>query len=91
LKSTTLETRTSLGWPMFLEWFQWLAEQLEKRQRLEQTPAHVRLTDWRPDSNSLQHDEAVAAKRSAVQTASHHKASRRGVVCLILKKCQVRA
>jgi hypothetical protein len=50
LKSTTLETRTSLGWPMFLEWFQWLAEQFEKRQRLEQTPAHVRAADWRPDS-----------------------------------------
>jgi hypothetical protein len=51
LRNTTLETRTSLGWPMFLEWFQWLAEQLEKRQRLEQTPAHVRAADWRPDSN----------------------------------------
>jgi hypothetical protein len=48
LKTTTLGTRTALSWPMFLEWFQWLAEQLEKRQRLEQTPAHLRAADWRP-------------------------------------------
>jgi hypothetical protein len=52
LKTTTLGTRTALGWPMFLEWFQWLAEQLEKRQRLEQTPAHLRAADWRPYRDS---------------------------------------
>jgi hypothetical protein len=48
LKNTTLETRASLGWPTFLEWFQWLAERFEQRQRLEQMPAHIREKEWRP-------------------------------------------
>jgi hypothetical protein len=48
LKNTILEARIALAWPMFLEWFQWLAEQLEKRQRLEQTPAHIRVAEWQP-------------------------------------------
>ncbi len=48
LTDTTLETRVTLEWPAYFEWFQWLAEQFEKRERLQQTPAHIRADDWRP-------------------------------------------
>jgi hypothetical protein len=34
--------------PHFLEWFQWLAEQLEKRGRHQQTPAYLGYRNWRP-------------------------------------------
>ena len=40
------ETRREKNWPSYCEWFQWLAEQLEKRGRLQQTPAHIRLKEW---------------------------------------------
>ena len=46
LKDVTLRTREEKHWPAYCEWFQWLAEQMEKRGRLEQTPAHIRLRDW---------------------------------------------
>lgn len=46
LKDTVNQTRIEKNWPMFCEWFQWLAEQLEKRGRLEKIPAHLRLRDW---------------------------------------------
>ena len=48
LKDFTLRTRVEKNWPAYCEWFQWLAEQLEKRERLHQIPAHVRLRDWTP-------------------------------------------
>ncbi len=52
LKGVTLRTREEKDWPMYCEWFQWLAEQLEKRGRLRQMPAHVRLSDWSPKTPS---------------------------------------
>jgi hypothetical protein len=48
LKAGVIDNRNVLGWPMYLEWFQWLAEQFEHRQRLEQVPAWIRLADWHP-------------------------------------------
>ncbi len=42
------EVREEQSRPHFLEWFQWLAEQLEKRGRRQQTPAYIRYRDWRP-------------------------------------------
>lgn len=46
LKDITHKTREERKWPQYCEWFQWLAEQFEKRGRLEDIPAHVRLRDW---------------------------------------------
>jgi len=48
LKDTARQTREAKGWPMYCEWFQWIAEQFEKRGRLQQVPAHLRLRDWNP-------------------------------------------
>jgi hypothetical protein len=48
LKNIARETREVQGWPMYLEWFQWVAEQLERRGRLQQTPAHERYREWSP-------------------------------------------
>jgi hypothetical protein len=48
LKEVIRETRVAMKWPAHLEWFQWLAEQFEKRGRLQQTPAYVRYRDWTP-------------------------------------------
>jgi hypothetical protein len=50
VKDIAEETRDVQGWPMYLEWFQWVAEQFEKRGRLEQTPAHERHRYWSPAS-----------------------------------------
>ncbi len=46
LRNIAEETRDVQSWAMYLEWFQWLAEQFEKRGRFEQTPAHVRHRNW---------------------------------------------
>jgi len=46
LRRIAQETRKAQGWPMYLEWFQWMAEQFERRGRLEKMPAHERLRDW---------------------------------------------
>jgi len=48
LEDFTQQTREQKNWPAYCEWFQWLAEQFEKRHRLEKTPAHVRLREWNP-------------------------------------------
>jgi len=50
LKDFARETREQQHYPMYLEWFQWLAEQYEKRDRLHQKPAHERHHAWRPPS-----------------------------------------
>lgn len=46
LKGAVTDLRQEQGYPMYLEWFQWLAEQFEKREKLQQTPAHLRFVDW---------------------------------------------
>lgn len=43
LRDAVRQTREEKSWPTFCEWFQWLAERLAERGRLEQTPAHIRL------------------------------------------------
>lgn len=48
LKDVVQQTREQKHWPMYCEWFQWLAEQFEKRGRLQQIPAHIRLKGWSP-------------------------------------------
>jgi hypothetical protein len=48
LNPWAVETRETQGYPIFLEWFQWLAEQFEKRGRLQRLGAHIRHRDWNP-------------------------------------------
>jgi len=48
VRTIAKETREGQRWPMYLEWFQWLAEQFEKRGRLEKAPAHLSHRDWTP-------------------------------------------
>lgn len=46
LKGAVTDLRQEQGYPMYFEWFQWLAEQFEKHGKLRQTPAHLRFVDW---------------------------------------------
>jgi hypothetical protein len=46
LEDSVRATRRDKHWPGYLEWFQWLAEQFERRGRLDQTPAFERITEW---------------------------------------------
>jgi hypothetical protein len=48
LRDTALQTRKTQHLPLFLEWFQWLAEQYEKRRSLQRPPAHERYRNWAP-------------------------------------------
>ena len=49
LKDTIRETRETQAYPMWMEWFQWLAEQFMKDERLQQSPAYLRhRDDWSP-------------------------------------------
>ena len=48
LKNRISEIRKEKDWPMYCEWFQWLAEQFERRGRLQEIPAHIRLRNWTP-------------------------------------------
>lgn len=48
LKDSAVQSRVALGWPAYLEWFQWLAERFESRKRLQKTPAYAREKDWNP-------------------------------------------
>jgi hypothetical protein len=51
-RQVTKDVRETHAYPVYMEWFQWLAEQLEKRGRLEQAPAHVRFKEWEPKRSS---------------------------------------
>lgn len=46
LKDAVTDLRQEQSYPMYFEWFQWLAEQFEKHGKLGQTPAHLRFVDW---------------------------------------------
>lgn len=48
VKDSAVQSRVALGWPAYLEWFQWLAERFESRKRLEATPAFSREQAWKP-------------------------------------------
>ena len=39
--------RAEQGQPLLLEWFQWLVQQLEARDRPQAVPAYERLRDWK--------------------------------------------
>jgi hypothetical protein len=48
LEQTAIHTRKTQNLPLFLEWFQWLAEQYEKRESAQRLPAHELYRDWQP-------------------------------------------
>ena len=48
LSSWVFATRAERDWPMYCEWFQWLAERFVAGGRLDYPPAHERARDWRP-------------------------------------------
>ena len=48
LEPWVTEMRALHSQPMYLEWFQWLAEQFATRNRTEQLPAFVRHKAWSP-------------------------------------------
>lgn len=48
LKPFILNARKEQNDPLFMEWFQWLAERLEARGSLEEAPAFIREKDWVP-------------------------------------------
>lgn len=48
LRPWTEQMRTAQAHPLLLEWFQWLAERLEERNRLQQVPAYRRFKNWQP-------------------------------------------
>ncbi|HXW76605.1 MAG TPA: hypothetical protein VEJ20_04270 [Candidatus Eremiobacteraceae bacterium] len=52
LKDDTERVRVEKHWPSYCEWFQWLAEQLEKRGRLQKAPAYLRFRDWNPSTGT---------------------------------------
>jgi len=43
------QMREDRSHPTFMEWFQWLVEQIEKRGRRNRPPAFVRFEDWKPN------------------------------------------
>jgi hypothetical protein len=49
LEDLAAETRLERNHPIWLEWFQWLAEQFMTRDRLLKTPAYEEHRNWRPD------------------------------------------
>lgn len=42
------QMRIKQNHPLLFEWFQWLAERLEERDRLQQVPAYRRFKNWQP-------------------------------------------
>jgi hypothetical protein len=48
LRPWVFAIREEQGQPLFLEWFQWLAERLQARGRPKATPAFVRYASWTP-------------------------------------------
>lgn len=40
--------------PLMLEWFQWLADRLEERERPKAVPAYIRLQSWKPTGRKLE-------------------------------------
>jgi hypothetical protein len=48
LRPWALAVRAEQGQPLLLEWYQWLAERLEERNRPAAVPAYTRHRDWQP-------------------------------------------
>jgi hypothetical protein len=48
MRSWVAVVRETESRPHFLEWFQWLVEQLEKRGRSVEPPAYEQYRAWRP-------------------------------------------
>jgi hypothetical protein len=49
VKALVEAQRTEQNYPIYLEWFEWLAEQFEKRSYLTHAPAHLRERNWKPN------------------------------------------
>lgn len=47
------EQRAAHDYAIFMEWFQWLAERFEERNRLSLAPAHLRHRNWHPSERRL--------------------------------------
>ena len=52
LRTWAYAVREEQGQPLLLEWYQWLAERLEERDRPAAVPAYTRCRDWRPSGRS---------------------------------------
>lgn len=50
LKDLVKAQRIERNHPLDLEWFEWLADQFDKRRYVTQTPARVREQDWKPST-----------------------------------------
>lgn len=48
MKALVEAQREEQDYPMYLEWFQWLAEQFERGRYLAHTPAYLRERNWKP-------------------------------------------
>lgn len=48
LRPWVAAVREEQGQPLLLEWFQWLAERLEERDRPQAVPAYLRHREWKP-------------------------------------------
>lgn len=51
LRAWVFAVREEKGQPLMLEWYQWLVERLEERERPSAVPAYTRCRDWRPPSH----------------------------------------
>jgi hypothetical protein len=49
LRPWALTVREQQNQPLLLEWYQWLAERLEERDRPAAVPAYTRHREWRPE------------------------------------------
>jgi|SRR5579872_160036 len=49
VKALVEAQRVEQDYPMYLEWFQWLAEQFEHGRYLTHTPAYAREQNWKPN------------------------------------------
>jgi hypothetical protein len=54
LEDTVMQLRKTNNLPLFLEWFQWLAEQYEKRGSVHRPPAHELYREWEPGKDARQ-------------------------------------
>jgi hypothetical protein len=52
LRPWALAVREEQNQPLLLEWYQWLAERLEERDRPAAVPAYTRYRDWKPPDRS---------------------------------------
>jgi hypothetical protein len=54
LRPWALEVRQQQRQPLLLEWYQWLAERLDERERTQAVPAYERLRHWKAPGRGSQ-------------------------------------